>query len=82
MDVTTIERNFTYHVPTGTQASRYDELRQAAKRFAYLILQNTSASREQSLVFTKLEEAVFWANAAIARNEVPVGEDVTKKNPV
>jgi hypothetical protein len=29
-------------------------------------------SRELSLAITKLEEAVFWANAAIARNEKEV----------
>jgi len=29
------------------------------------------ASREQSLAITKLEEAMFWANAAIARGDGP-----------
>lgn len=28
-------------------------------------------SREQSIAITKLEEAMFWANAAIARADVP-----------
>jgi hypothetical protein len=28
-------------------------------------------SREQSLAITKLEEAMFWANAAIARGDGP-----------
>jgi hypothetical protein len=28
-------------------------------------------SREQSLAVTKLEEAMFWANAAIARGDGP-----------
>lgn len=26
-------------------------------------------SRERSLAFTKIDEAVMWANASIARNE-------------
>ena len=30
-----------------------------------------SMSREQSLAITKLEEAMFWANAAIARGDGP-----------
>jgi len=30
---------------------------------------NTPESREQSLAITALEEAVMWANAAIARRE-------------
>jgi hypothetical protein len=29
----------------------------------------TPASREQHFAFAKLEETVFWANAAIARRE-------------
>ena len=33
-------------------------------------------SREKSLAVTKLEEVVFWSNAAIAREEKPDGEDV------
>ena len=31
-------------------------------------------SREKSLAFTKLEECIMWANAAIARNEIEGGE--------
>jgi hypothetical protein len=36
---------------------------------AYHIKAETPASREQSLALTHLEDAVFWANAAIARHE-------------
>lgn len=36
------------------------------------IVEATGAStREQSLAITKLEEALFWANAAIARGDGP-----------
>lgn len=31
-------------------------------------------SREKSLAFTKLEECIMWANAAIFRNETEGGE--------
>lgn len=63
------EKIYTYHEPKGDQADRYKIIRDRAKSFAKVIDENTPASREQSLAFTKLEEAVFWANAAIARNE-------------
>jgi hypothetical protein len=64
-----IENNFTYHSPISGQPERYTALREQAKELAYRIAAYTPASREQSLALTKLEEAIFWANAAIARNE-------------
>jgi hypothetical protein len=66
-----IEKRFTYHTPFGDQAERYQEIRDLAKKLAYLIAEKTPDSREQSLALTNLEQAVFWANAAIARNETP-----------
>jgi hypothetical protein len=68
MDQRTIDRNFTYHAPKPGQAEIYEELRTIAKSFAMHIVAGTPESREQSLALTKLEEAVFWANAAIARH--------------
>ena len=64
-----IEKNFTFHAPKPDQTSRYTEIRQNAKLTAELFDQLCPESREKSLAMTKLEEAVMWANAAIARNE-------------
>lgn len=63
------ENNFKYHPPKNDQMPRYEEIRNAAKLFAQLINNLTPQSREQSLAFTAIEEAVYHANAAIARNE-------------
>lgn len=64
-----IENAFTYHAPRGDQPARYEHLRSKAKDLATLIETLCPASREASLAMTKLEEAVMWANASIARNE-------------
>jgi hypothetical protein len=64
-----LENNFTYHPPKDDQQTRYILLRDTARELAFLAATNTPISREQSLGFTKLEEAIFWFNAAIARNE-------------
>jgi len=64
-----LENNFTYHPPHGNQAERYEHLRLQAKFLATELIANCPPSRELSLAMTKLEEVVFWANAAIARNE-------------
>jgi hypothetical protein len=64
-----IENRFTYHAPKGDQPKRYENLRGNAKSLAILIFESCPDSRERSLALTKLEEAVMWANAAIARNE-------------
>lgn len=64
-----LKNRFTYHAPKGDQQQRYESLRNAGLGLAAMIVSNSPASREQSLALTKLEEALFWANAGIARNE-------------
>lgn len=64
-----IEKNFTYHAPKEDQPVRYETIRNKAKMLAAYINEFCPDSREKSLAMTKLEEAVMWANASIARNE-------------
>jgi len=64
-----IENDFTYHAPKEGQPEKYVALRAKAKEFALLIVELTPVSREQSLALTELENATFWANASIERNE-------------
>jgi hypothetical protein len=64
-----ITNDFTYHKPKNEQAERYESMREKARHLAFIICENTPPSREQSLALSRLEEAIFWANAAIARNE-------------
>lgn len=70
-------RRFTYHPPKGDQAERYMLIRDTARSFARVVCAETPSGREQSVALTRIEEAVFWANAAIARNEhqVKVSEE-------
>jgi hypothetical protein len=80
MDLREIETRFTYHKPRGDQPERYVALRDKAKELASMIDELTPESREQSIAFTKLEEAVMWANAAIARREyAPPGQKDSDK---
>ena len=60
---------FTYHAPLSGQPERYVALRESARAFAELIVESTPASREQSVALTNVQQAVMWANAAIAINE-------------
>ncbi len=64
-----LQNNFTYHAPKEDQVARYAEIRQNCKVTAELIDRLCPDSREKSLAMTKMEEAVMWANASIARNE-------------
>ena len=69
MDHETLVRNFTYHAPKEGQPAKYEHLREMGRLTAEAINSNCPESREKSLAFTKLEEAIMWANASIARNE-------------
>ena len=39
------------------------------------VLDNTPECREQTIAVNKLQEAMFWANAAVARNHEHYAED-------
>lgn len=62
-------KRFTYHAPKDDQPRRYVEIREEAKLFATTICDLCPESTERTAALVKLEEAVFWANASIARNE-------------
>ena len=64
-----LHARFTYHPPKGDQPERYGRLRDFGKQLAELIDLECPESREKSLALTKVEEAVMWANASIARRE-------------
>jgi hypothetical protein len=58
---------FKYHKFEESQAERSEEVRVTAQELADLFDTNLPKSREQALAFTKLEEAVMWANKSISK---------------
>ena len=69
MDPRDLEHRFTYHPPKDDQPRRYEQIRDGGRALAEIIDVRCPESREKSLAITHLEQAVMWANAAIARNE-------------
>jgi hypothetical protein len=64
-----LDNRFTYHAPKAGQPERYESIRSQGKILASLVESECPQSPEASLALTKIEEAVMWANAAIARHE-------------
>lgn len=68
-----LKHRFQFH-PADSQNKKdaHERVRQVCLTAADEIVDVTGpASREQSLALTKLEEAMFWANAALARGDGP-----------
>jgi hypothetical protein len=68
-DTADLENRFTYHAPKGDQADRYGAIRELGLGLANRLHDYCPESHELSLAYTKIDEAIMWANASIARNE-------------
>ena len=64
-----LHSRFVFHPATEDQAVRSAAIRAAAEVFAQAVLVNSACGRERSISLTKIDEAMMWANASIARNE-------------
>jgi hypothetical protein len=62
-----IRRRFTYYPPNPERANAHKNVRDSIGTAAAELADLLPAGREKSLAITALEEAMFWANAAIAR---------------
>jgi hypothetical protein len=65
-----LERAFTYHPPVGSQPERYEDIRRKGYELAALISDHVLDSDEKTLAIACVRQAVMWANAGIACNEV------------
>lgn len=63
-----IEKRFKHHSPTAEKITQHEDVRSETRLLAHYFDDELPESREKALALTKLEEALFWANAAIARN--------------
>src|SRR3546814_13807018 len=65
-----IHNRFTCHpaTPGKMKAQLHGKVRELLERAAMSLAGNLPPGREAALAITKLEEAMYWANAAIARN--------------
>lgn len=68
VDSDDLENRFNYHKPDEAKAGVHEGVRGECKGLAYTLNELLPEGREKSLAITKLEEVMFWANAAIARN--------------
>lgn len=60
---------FGYHPPrTEAKILAHEDTRAAFCGIAMEMENNLPDGREKAIVMTKIEEAMFWANAAIARD--------------
>jgi len=62
-----LTHNFSYHKPDGLAIISHSDVREACLNLALNLEQILPDGREKAIVHTKIEEVMFWANAAIAR---------------
>lgn len=68
MTLAEIRDRFTYHPPSTEGVKRHEALSTNFASLAEVVDETCPDGREKSLAMTKLEEAKFWASAAVARD--------------
>lgn len=65
-----IKHNFAYHPPSSPEIGElHGEVRRILMEAALDVSEFLGDNRETSLFLTKMEEAMLWANASIARHQ-------------
>lgn len=64
-----LTNRFMHHPPKGDQAERYALIRAKILEAAKFVRDNTPLCAEQTRAINALDEAMMFADAAIARNE-------------
>lgn len=78
-DTNELSNRIKYHRPDEDGIARIAAMRAHALGWSKDIIDKVPAGREQSLALTKIEEALFWANAGIARDSEHWDEDQPAK---
>lgn len=69
-----IASRFRYYPPSPASQWIHEAIRERLMAAAEVVAGLCPEGREKSLAVTKLEEAMFWANAAVARGARDNGE--------
>lgn len=69
-DPNDLEHRFNHHpAATREKQEKHAGIRNVILAVAHFINEEVPDGREKSTAITKLEEAMFWANASVARNK-------------
>ena len=71
-----LENRFAYHkADTDELVAAHGAVRQKHKALARWVHKNVPDGREKDKAITNIEQAMFWANAAVARHHDDEGGD-------
>lgn len=62
-----LHRRFTYHAPTPESVPKFLHVRANGQAMASVVMQHCPPCPERDEALRKIEEAIMWANAGIAR---------------